>query len=83
MGCEGEGIHQSGSGWSPVFVEVRHVFKAKRFFNCGRYETFILIVIGCLSVCKYVCLSEDLDLARPIWFSLTMIPQPHPHQQKS
>jgi len=21
MGCEGEGIHQSGSGWSPVFVE--------------------------------------------------------------
>ena len=22
MGCEGEGIHQSGSGWSPVFIEV-------------------------------------------------------------
>ena len=21
MGCEGEGIHQSGSGWSPVYVE--------------------------------------------------------------
>ena len=21
MGCEGEGVHQSGSGWSPVFVE--------------------------------------------------------------
>jgi len=21
MGCEGEGVHQSGSGWSPVYVE--------------------------------------------------------------
>jgi len=21
MGCEGEGVHQSGSGWSPIFVE--------------------------------------------------------------
>lgn len=21
MGCEGEGVHQSGSGWSPVFVD--------------------------------------------------------------
>merc|ERR1719328_148515 len=21
LGCEGEGVHQSGSGWSPVFVE--------------------------------------------------------------
>ena len=21
MGCEGEGVHQSGSGWSPIYVE--------------------------------------------------------------
>eukprot|EP00088_Acartia_fossae_P060345 TRINITY_DN7224_c0_g1_i2.p1 TRINITY_DN7224_c0_g1~~TRINITY_DN7224_c0_g1_i2.p1 ORF type:complete len:316 (-),score=46.19 TRINITY_DN7224_c0_g1_i2:48-995(-) len=21
MGCEGEGVHQSGSGWSPIFIE--------------------------------------------------------------
>ena len=21
MGCQGEGVHQSGSGWSPVFVD--------------------------------------------------------------
>ena len=42
MGCQGESVHQSGSGWSPVFVDDNLSLMSAGFLlpSEGMYEAF-------------------------------------------